>query len=102
MYKRQAFWTPATGKKLVVTSYQIQAGGTTAGTVQLWFGAAADTTYTRGTDLAAFDGEFAPSATSKPGVVQTGAFPASTIDHVLRVTTSAAITVTVTVWGYEV
>ncbi len=96
-----ALWTPAAGKRLVITSVQIQVGGTTAGTAQLWFGAAADTTYTRGTDLAIFDGEFAPSATLKPGVVQSGLWPASAADHVLRVTTSAAITLTVTVWGYE-
>lgn len=98
-----ALWTPASGKKLVIISYQIQVGGTTAGTMQLWFGASADTTYTRGTDLAIFDGEFAPSATNKPGVVQSGVWLASAVDHVLRVTTSAAINpITVTVWGYEI
>lgn len=98
-----ALWTPAAGKKLVITSYQIQCGGTTAGTLQVWFGASADTTYSRGTDLAIFDGEFAPSATLKPGVVQTGLWMASAVDHVLRVTDSAAINpLTVTVWGYEV
>lgn len=97
-----ALWTPATGKRIVVTSVQIQAGGTTAGTMQLWYGASADTTYTRGTDLAIFDGEFAPSATLKPGVVQNGTFVADAADRVLRVTTSAAINpLTVTVWGYE-
>jgi hypothetical protein len=98
-----ALWTPAAGKRLVILSYQIQAGGTTAGTVQLWFGASGDTTYTRGTDLAIFDGEFAPSTTSKPGVVQTGVWEASIADHILRVTDSAAINpLTITVWGYEV
>lgn len=97
-----ALWTPAAGKKLAITSYQIQAGGTTAGTVQLWFGASADTTYTRGTDLAIFDGEFSPSSTQKPGAIQTGLWIASTADHILRVTDSAAINpLTITVWGYE-
>lgn len=97
-----ALWTPATGKRIVITYYQIQAGGTTAGTMQLWFGASGDTTYSRGTDLAIFDGEFAPSATLKPGVVQDGVFQASAVDHILRVTDSAAINpLTVTVWGYE-
>ena len=96
-------WTPGGGKRIVVTSYQIQAGGTTSGTVQLWFGANADTTYTRGTDLAIFDGEFAPSATLKPGVVQTGLWIASAADHEVHLTTSAAINpLTVTLWGYEV
>ena len=97
-----ALWTPGTGKRIIVTMIQIQAGGTTAATVQVWFGGAADTTYTRGTDLAIFDGEFAPSATLKPGVVLSGMFPAGAVDHVLRLTTNAAATVTVTAWGYEV
>lgn len=97
-----ALWTPASGKRIVITSYQIQVGGTTAGTMQLWFGAAADTTYTRGTDYAIFDGEFAPSSTLKPGVVQTGMWTADAVDRVLRVTDSAAINpLTITVWGYE-
>lgn len=98
-----ALWTPTSGKKLVITQFQIQAGGTTAGTVQLWFGASGDTSYTRGTDLAVFDGEFAPSSTLKPGVVQTGLWIASAADHILRVTDSAAINpLTVNVWGYEI
>lgn len=95
-------WTPASGKKICITSYQIQAGGTTAGTIQVWFGANADTTYTRGTDLAIFDGEFAPSATLKPGVVQSGCWPSQTADHEVHLTTSAAINpLTVNLWGYE-
>jgi hypothetical protein len=95
--------TPTSGKKLVVTSVQIQAGGTVAGTVQLWFGANADTTYTRGTDLAIFDGEFAPSSTLKPGIVMQGPFIASAADHEIHLTTSAAINpLTITVWYYEI
>lgn len=99
-----ALWTPTSGKRLVIQNYQIQVGGTTAGTMQLWFGASADTTYSRGTDLALFDGEFAPSATLKPGVVQSGGmWIASAVDHILRVTDSAAINpLTVTIWGYEI
>lgn len=100
-----AFVTPNSGKKLVVTHYQIQVGGTTAGTMQLWYGASGDTTYSRGTDRAIFDGEFAPSATLKPGVMQTkeSGWPAAAADDILRVTTSAAINpITITVWYYEV
>lgn len=98
-----ALWTPAGGKIIVVTSYQIQCGGTTAGTMQLWFGASGDTAYTRGTDRAIFDGEFAPSATLKPGVVVEGVWIAGTADDILRVTDSAAINpLTVNVWGYEI
>lgn len=101
-----ALWTPAAGKKIVVTRIQIQSGGTTAGTCIVWFGASGDTTYTRGTDLALFDGEFAPSSTSKPGYGENAGGGivgmASTADHILRVTTTNAQTVTITVWGYEV
>lgn len=99
-----ALWTPPTGKRIVVTTMQIQAGGTVAGAVQVWFGQSADTTYTRGTDLAIFDGEFAPSTTLKPGVVQTAAIHGwkGNVDDILRVTDSAAINpLTVNVWGYE-
>lgn len=95
--------TPTSGKKLVVTSMQLQVGGTTAGTVQVWFGANADTTYTRGTDLAIFDGEFKPSSTLAPGVIMNGPWIASAADHEIHLTTSAAINpLTVTVWYYEV
>lgn len=100
-----ALWTPAAGKKVVITSYQIQSGGTTAGTCIIWYGASADTTYTRGTDKALFDGEFVPSATYKPGVALAGGsvpLGLGANDEVLRVTTTNAQTVTITVWGYEV
>ncbi len=98
-----ALWTPASGKAVVITSLQIQSGGTTAGTCVLWFGATADTTYTRGTDAAVFDGEFVPTATNKPGVIMTFPTPIrGTTDYLLRVTTTNAQTVTFTVWGYEI
>lgn len=101
-----ALWTPASGKRIVVLYYLIAVGGTTAGTMQLWFGATADTTYTRGTDRAVFDHEFAPSTTLKPGVVVHGGgsrIGEGAIDDVLRVTDSAAINpLTVTVWGVEI
>lgn len=92
---------PAVGasEQMVVTSYQIQATGTTAGAVQLYFGTGA---YSRGTNRAIFDGSFAPSATFYPGTVQTGTWIGAT-DNELRVTTSAAInTLTITVWYYIV
>lgn len=98
-----ALWTPASGKAVVVTAVQIQSYGTTAGTAILWFGGAADTTFTRGTDAAVFDGEFAPSATNKPGVVMTFPHPVrGTADFVLRVTTTNAQSITFNVWGYEI
>ena len=99
-----AFWTPASTKKVVVAWGQFQCGGTTAGTVTLWLGATADTTYSEGTDQrVAYFNCATPSATVAPAY--TFAFPlpvvAATADHVLRVTTSAGITVDVVVHGYE-
>jgi len=96
--------TVTSGKKLVVTCVQIQVGGTVAGAVQVWFGANADTTYSRGTDKAIFDGEFAPSATLKPGVVLSPAVPfIGAVDEEIHLTTSAAINpLTITVWYYEI
>lgn len=87
-------------ERIVVTKVQIQAGGTTAGTLQLYFGTGA---YSRGTSLAIFDGEFAPSATLKPGVVMDGPFISATNGDDLMVTDSAAINpLTITVWYYLV
>ena len=85
-------------EQLTVTSVQIQVGGTTAGELQLYFGTGA---YARGTNYAIFDGEFAPSATNKPGVIMTGPFISGALDSDLRVTTSAALNpLTITVWYY--
>lgn len=98
-----ALWTPATNFSVVITSLQIQSYGTTAGTCVVWFGASGDTTYTRGTDFALFDGEFAPSNTNKPGVFVTFPTPIRGAQNfVLRVTTTNAQSVTVSVWGYEI
>lgn len=96
--------TPTSGKTLTITYIQIQIGGTTAGTVQVWFGASGDTTYTIGTDPAIFDGEFAPSATLKPGFTASFAegWTSGTANDLLRYTTSAAMTITITAWGYEI
>lgn len=87
-------------ERIVVTSIQIQVGGTTAGTVQVYFGTGA---YVRGTDEAIFDGEFAPSATLKPGffAAPPSGFRAGALGDDILVTTSAAINpITVTVWYY--
>lgn len=99
-----ALWTPTTGKKFVVTDLTITTGGTTAGIVTLWQGAAADTTYTAGTDPAVFRGNFIPTTTATPGVVKPFPIPfvSTTADHILRVTTSAAMTIYVQVNGYEI
>ncbi len=98
-----AIWTPAAGNRIVVTSIQLQAFAVTGGTATLWYGASADTTFTRGTDFAVFDGEFAPSTTNKPGVMVSGGnWESPTADFILRFTSSAALSITVNVWGYEI
>lgn len=95
-----ALLTVAATQFAVVTYVQIQAGGTTAGTLWLYYGTGS---YSRGTNKAIFDGEFAPSATLKPGF---SASPPNglkgALDDDIRVTTNAAMTVTVTVWYYLV
>jgi len=98
-----AVWTPAAGKAVVITSLQIQSYGVTAGTAIVWFGGSGDTAYSRGTDFAIFDGEFAPTATNKPGVYVNFPTPIhGTADFVLRLTTTNAQSITVSVWGYEI
>jgi hypothetical protein len=98
-----ALWTPASGNKFVVTRMTITVGGIQGGTVTVWQGASGDTTYSAGTDPAIFRGEFAPSATSKPGTQMLGfVYQSTTADHILRVTTSAAMTVYIQLEGYEI
>ncbi len=97
-------WAPTSGKKFCITNLTISTGGTTAGLVTVWQGATADTTYTAGTDPAIFRGNFIPSANATPGVVKSYPVPfvASTVDHALKVTTSAAMTIYIQVDGYEI
>lgn len=98
-----AIWTPAGGKKIAITRLIISSYATTAGRVILWFGAGGDTTYTAGTDQLVTAISFAPSANSKPGVVEnmTPAIFAATADNILRITTDANISLDITVYGYE-
>lgn len=100
-----AVWTPASGKKIAITSVQIGAYGTTAARLILWFGnqSGPDTTYTEGTDPVVIKQSFAPSANGFPGLVYTPAVPffSPTADDVLRVTTDAAMSVDIVVTGYE-
>lgn len=101
-----ALWTPTTGKKFVITDITIATGGTTAGVVTIWQSnsSTADTTYTAGTDYTILRAEFAPSATAKPGLIKSFRTPyvATLADYVVRVTTSAGITVYIQVEGYEI
>ena len=92
--------TVSSTQRMVVTYIQIQSYGTTAGTCVVYFGTGA---YSRGTNKPIFDGEFAPSATLKPGFTaskQNGWIGAA--DEELKVTTTNAQSVTVTVWYYLV
>jgi hypothetical protein len=96
-------WTPAGGKRIAITSVIIGTYGTTAGRIILWFGANADTTFSQDTDQVVVAASFAPSATSKPGLVFTPAFPifCPTADFELHVTSDAGISFDLTVEGYE-
>jgi hypothetical protein len=98
-----AVWTPASGKKIAITSVQIGAYGSTSSRLILWFGASGDTTYTEGTDDAVIKQSFAPSANGFPGIVFAPAVPYfhPTADDILRVTTDAAMSVDIVVTGYE-
>lgn len=91
--------TGGASEKIVVTQVQIQAFDATAGTAILYFGTGA---YSRGTNRAIFDGEFAPSSTLKPGVVLTGPFIAGTNGDDLLFTSVGDIDVTISVWYYVV
>ncbi len=96
-------WTPAGGKRIAVTSVIIGSYGTTTGRVILWFGDNADTTFTQGTDQVIAAASFAPSSTSKPGLVYTPSTPVfcTTADREIHVTTDAAVSFDLTIEGYE-
>lgn len=99
-----ALWTPAGGKKIAVCYLQVGTvtGNTTNADVTIWFGASGDTTYTAGTDQLVFRGAIAQASSNKPGfIVQGPPLFAATADHILRVTTSAAIHLYICVYGYE-
>jgi hypothetical protein len=96
-------WTPGSGKKIAVTSVVLGSYGTTAGRIILWFGDNADTTFTQDTDQVLVAASFAPSATSKPGLVYTPATPVfcTTADREIHITTDAVLSIDVTIEGYE-
>jgi len=86
-------------EKIVVTQVQIQAFGTTAFDLQVYFGTGA---FVRGTNRTIFDGTFKPSTTLAPGYTSLGPFIAGTNGDDIMVTTSAAGSVTISVWYYIV
>lgn len=91
------------GQRIYVSSITIATGGTTAGEVGIYWGTGTlATAVTNGTVL--FDGEFAPSATVRPGYAQSFPIPLGAVSATgdnLRITTSAAMTVYVTVHYYK-
>lgn len=101
-----ALWTPVAGKKIAITSIQAGCGGSISAKLILWFGAAGDTTYTAGTDQLVFAGSMAPILLSgiEPIILimpSLAPILAETVDHILRITTDAALTVDLAVYGYE-
>jgi hypothetical protein len=96
-------WTPSAGKKICITYLAISSYATTAGRVILWLGASGDTTYNAGTDQLVWAGSFAPSANARPGAIISLPYgiTAVTADHRLKITTDAAISLDITVYGYE-
>lgn len=97
-----ALWTPTSLNKIVVMSFQVFCQGATQSDVQLWFGGSADTTFTRGTDYALYDGGYTPGYDGRDNQMMSGTWISPSADHVLRITTSADVNVRVNVWGYEV
>jgi hypothetical protein len=94
---------PTSGKKIAITSVIIGTYGTTAGRVIVWFGDNGDTTFTQDTDQVLVAASFAPSATGKPGLIFTPSVPVfcNTADRELHITTDAAISLDITIEGYE-
>lgn len=101
-----ALWTPASGKRIVITRLRVSVFGTTVGRLTLWFGASGDTTYTEGTDQVIEDNQnVVPStygtwdlAISFPGA----GMPCLNTDYIFRLTTSTNMSVVGVVEGYEV
>lgn len=94
---------PATGKKFAITDLTISTGGTTAGVVTI-YDAASATAFSQGTTPAIFRGEFAPSATVRPGVVKSFNVPyvSTTANNNILLTTSAAVTLYIQINGYDI
>ncbi len=98
-----SIWAPASGKKFVITDITITTGGNVSGVVTIYD--AASGAYSVGVTPAIFRGEFAPSTTSKPGVVKNFVNPyvSTTANNNVFVTTSAAINpLYIQINGYEI
>lgn len=98
-----AIWTPTGSGFIGIFNLHVSAYATTAGRVIIWFGGSADTTYTAGTDMLVWAGSFVPSANATPGAIISAPFGiwSPTGGHILRITTSAAISLDISVHGTE-
>jgi hypothetical protein len=97
-------WVPTAGRRFVVTQLNIATGGTTAGLVTIWSAQTATTTYTAGTDQVYFRGVLTPTANATPGALVQPPYPmfSDTTNDCLKITTSAAMTIYIQVYGYEI
>lgn len=96
-------WTPASTKKIAVTYLAISSYGTTAGRVIIWFAPTGTTAYSAGTSQLVWAGSFAPSTSGYPGAIITlpyGIYGAAANDC-LKITSSAAMSLDISVYGYE-
>jgi hypothetical protein len=92
-----AIWTPATGKKVVVTDLDVIVGGATDGTISI-FNGAGDVTgerVFRATVDVSTNKNFIYSKNFKTPFI-------GTVDGAIKVTTSAAVTVNILLHGYEI
>lgn len=96
-------WTPTSTTYIGIKYLAISSYGTTAGRVIIWFGASADTTYTAGTDQLIWAGSFAPSTTSRPGAIISvpSLLISNVVDYQVKITTDAAISLDITIYGNE-
>lgn len=101
-----SIYSGSVGRRFTITDLNISTGGTTAGVVAIFEGSASNSTYQANsiTTPALFRGEFAPSTTSRPGIIKSFNVPylARTTGSNLFISTSAAMTIYVQVNGYEI
>jgi hypothetical protein len=99
-------WSPAAAGRLVVTDFKISTGSATAGHVALYFagsGPPANFPFVPGSGIAIFAGEFAPSATAKPGALMAYTYPElGPVNGALRIRILNTMQVYLSVGGYEI
>lgn len=92
-----ALWTPASGKKIIITDVSVIVGGATDGTVSI-FNGSGDTSGNR-----IFRGTIAVSTNKNFVYSQRLGTPfMGVVDGIIKITTSAAMTVDVLLRGYEI